>query len=90
MQFNAPRHSAAPSFCVALPRDAAACGVHSPRRANKNGPGGEARAVQVLHSHYFAARPVVRTPSGLLARKARTCPRVPIGREVFPEPTPQI
>jgi hypothetical protein len=87
---NEPRHHAGPSFAVGLHRNAAVCGVHSVRCANKNGPGREARAAQMLNTSKVAAHTVVRTPGGLLARKALPCPHMPAGREVTPEPTLQI
>jgi hypothetical protein len=86
---NEPRHHAGPSFAVGLHRNAAACGVHFLGCANKNGPGGKARAVRMLQPP-IAAHTVLKPPGGLLARKALPCPHMPAGREVTPEPTLQI
>jgi|688.fasta_scaffold1020197_2 hypothetical protein len=89
MTNNAPRHLAAPSFRVALRSNSPTWGVHSVGCANKNGPGREARAAQMLNTSKVAAHTVLKPPGGLLARKALPCPHMPIGREVNPEPTPQ-
>lgn len=88
-----PAHAAA--AVVVRPRGisqpAARCGVGSIEVAKANGPALGRRAAWNFANLQFATPLVLATPPGPLARKAQTCPPMPIRKAVaWPIPTPQI